>query len=58
MNKTRLDRLEQRLKQESTPPGVVELLRELKIEAQDTTPTPANMNLADTLRALMIYLPD
>ena len=58
MNRSRLDRLEQKLRQDNAPPALVELLRELKIEAQDTTPTPANMNLADTLRALMIYLPD
>ena len=58
MNKTRLDRLEQRLKQGGAPHGLVELLRRLRAEAGDTTPTPANLNLADTLAGVINLLPD
>lgn len=58
MNKSRLVALERRLKRDTAPAELIELLRELKAASGDDSPTPRNLNLADTLAGIIELLPN
>jgi hypothetical protein len=58
MISARLDRLEQKLRQDHAPSELVDLLRELKVAHGDDSPTPDNLSLADALAGIIDRLPN